>query len=323
LRIHRILQAKTVDFTYLKTLLVLAKVGSFSKAALNLCVTQSAVSRRIQALEEHYGQLLLERSGPVLKPTPAGLILLEKAQQVLNIEREILEEFQAQKGRRKISFCCTFPFGTSYLPGILKDFMANHSETSDLKFVFEMPETALQGLKEGIFDLALIEYCEDLNLGAFKAYSLPEDEMIFVSSPKLGLSTPSIDIELLLGERLYCKKAGCCARRFLDKSMLGLGKNSSDFANTVFFDDIPFIINEVVAGQGITFISRSMVAKYLEEGSLVAHHATGFASARARNLVLNEQHKIDPILLDFILGIYRALDVDPPESLATDHLTVS
>lgn len=104
--------------------------------------------------------------------------------------------------------------------------------------------------------------------------------MIFVSSPNLGLSTPSVDIELLLGERLYCKKAGCCARRFLDKSMLGLGKNSTDFANTVFFDDIPFIIDEVVAGQGITFISRSMVAKYLEEGSLVAHHATGFAPAR-------------------------------------------
>ncbi|WP_243371048.1 LysR family transcriptional regulator [Geotalea sp. SG265] len=306
-----------MDFTYLKTLLILAKVGSFSKAALSLCVTQSAVSRRIQCLEEHYGQVLLDRSGPALKPTRAGEILIAKAAKVLDIEREMIKELQAQAGRRKKSFCCTFPFGTSYLPGILKEFMATHAETSEMSFVFEMPEVALQGLKDGIFDLVLIEYCEELNLSAFKTFPLPDDEMIFVSSPKRGITGKTVPIETLLKERLYCKKAGCCARRFLDKSMLALGRSSSDFTNTVFFDDIPFIIDQVMADEGITFISRSMVGRQLDEGTLVAYHAAGFAPSRARSLVLNEGQKIDPILLDFIHGIYRALNVDPPESLSS------
>jgi DNA-binding transcriptional LysR family regulator len=312
-----------MDFIYLKTLLVLAKVGSFSKAALSLCVTQSAVSRRIQCLEDHYGQVLLDRSGPALKPTPAGEIVIAKAGKVLEIERDMLQELQARAGWRKKNFCCTFPFGTSYLPGILKEFMATHAESSGMNFVFEMPETALQGLKDGIYDLVLIEYCEELNLSSFKTFPLPDDEMIFVSSPKRGIMDQNVAIETLLKERLYCKKAGCCARRFLDKSMLSLGRNSSDFTNTVFFDDIPFIIDQVVAGEGVTFISRSMVSRQLDEGSLVAHHAIGFAPSRSRTLVLNVQQKIDPILLDFILGIYRALQVNPPESLSPAVITAA
>ncbi|BCG49152.1 Transcriptional regulator, LysR family [Citrifermentans bremense] len=306
-----------MDLVNLKTLIESVECGSFSKAAETLCVTQSAVSRRIKILEDRYGHLLLDRSGPVLKPTPVGELLIEKARQLLELEQEFVHQIQALKQKKKISFCCTPPFGISYLPDIFTRFMADSSQNTELQFVFDMPEGALKGLRERIFDLVLIEYCEDLDLQEFDSYPLPDDEMVFVSAPGYGIDAPLVEVDALLSQRLYCKKSGCCARRFLEKSMQTLGRDAAEFSNTVFFDDIPFIIRAVMAGDGITFISRSIVASSLERGELISHQVQGFDPSRPRRLVLRRECTLDPALLDFIEGIFRHFSLAPPPQFST------
>jgi len=58
-----------MELVYLRTFVQSLEAGSFSKAADALCVTQSAVSRRIKFLEDQYGYPLLDRSGPLLAAT--------------------------------------------------------------------------------------------------------------------------------------------------------------------------------------------------------------------------------------------------------------
>ena len=55
------------------------KEGSISKAAEKLSLAQPTVSLQIQALEKELGEILLERRGPRIAPTPAGLALYEIA----------------------------------------------------------------------------------------------------------------------------------------------------------------------------------------------------------------------------------------------------
>jgi len=55
------------------------KEGSISKAAEKLSLAQPTVSLQIQALEQALGEILLERRGPRIAPTPAGLALYELA----------------------------------------------------------------------------------------------------------------------------------------------------------------------------------------------------------------------------------------------------
>jgi LysR family transcriptional regulator (chromosome initiation inhibitor) len=69
------------QFEHLRTLLMLMEEGTFEAAALRLRVTPSAVSQRIKALEQTSGQVLVQRSNPVL-PTEAGTIVLRLARQV-------------------------------------------------------------------------------------------------------------------------------------------------------------------------------------------------------------------------------------------------
>ena len=55
------------------------KEASISKAAEKLSLAQPTVSLQIQALEQELGEILLERRGPRIAPTPAGLALYELA----------------------------------------------------------------------------------------------------------------------------------------------------------------------------------------------------------------------------------------------------
>lgn len=304
-----------MDFQLLKTFLHVAALGSCSKAATALFITQSAVSRRIKQLEDHYGKPLLERSGVALRPTAAGQLLVEKARQILEIEKQLLESLDGSQHKEKISFCCTPSFGIGRLPSALTDFMAEHAETADLKFVFDMPEAALAGIDSGRFDLALIEHCDDLDLFGFITQPLPDDEMIFISSPGRGIGTTEAGIERLVGERLYLKNENGCAKRFLDKNMRTIGRDSSEFRNIVYFDDLPFIISEVMAGKGISFVSVGLVAAKLETGSLVAHRIAGFNHHRPRTLVLSRELKRSPVFAAFIGSLFASFSATPPPHL--------
>src|SRR5690606_5944130 len=65
-----------------------ARLGSFTRAAEELCVTQGAVSRAVARLESHFSQPLLIRTPGGLEPTPAGARLLEGTRAALEaIER--------------------------------------------------------------------------------------------------------------------------------------------------------------------------------------------------------------------------------------------
>src|SRR5262245_46101662 len=69
---------------------------SFTRAAAELCLTQSAVSHRVRRLEEHLGTQLIRRLNPGLALTDAGAALLPELASVL----DRLEALQGRRERR-------------------------------------------------------------------------------------------------------------------------------------------------------------------------------------------------------------------------------
>ena len=73
--------------------LAVAELGSFSKAAAHCHVSQPALSVQVQKLEVRMGKLLLNRNHRRIVPTDAGLLLVERAKELLaqveNTKREI------------------------------------------------------------------------------------------------------------------------------------------------------------------------------------------------------------------------------------------
>lgn len=70
--------------------------ASFDGAARRLCVTPSAISQRVKALEDRLGQVLIVRQLPC-RPTEAGQKLLCKVKPMLALEAEAFEDFQIDR----------------------------------------------------------------------------------------------------------------------------------------------------------------------------------------------------------------------------------
>lgn len=304
-----------MELLLLRTLVAVAEAGSFSAAATRLCITQSAVSRRIKQLEEHYAVTLLDRAGPVVRPTEAGRSLVQKARRMLEYEREMEESLSTLAPRHRISFCCTPCFGTGRLPDIFERFVSAHGLNIDLNIVFQMPENVLEGLAAGRFDLAVVEHCEDLELGAFPAYPLPEDEMIFVSAPALAITEPFLSVERIAAERLYLKTHNGCAYRFLRRSLRLIGHDIESFVNLAYFDDLAVVVKQVVGGHGLGFVSRDLVARELDNGLLRSHRVRGFDHRRPRTLLISPRIRPSDITLRFIQTFFETLGMEPPASL--------
>ncbi len=280
-----------MDLLNLKTLIEVAAIGNISKAAAKLCVTQSAVSRRVKMLEDHYGMQLLDRSGPSLTLTEAGRLVSNKAQRMLAMEQEMLNSLKVVEEKDAFSFGCTPAFSIAHLPNLLKEFMLQNGNVSGLKFIFDMPEKILQGLKDGDFDLAIIEHCQCLDLSHFEIQNLPGDQMVFVSSPQLGLSTEEVSIDDLMSLTLYGRQEGCCSRIFLEKNLQFIGRKFSDFRQFIVYDDLHLIVRAVTEGDGIAFISSDVVAAQLHSGALIAHTVQGFQHNRQRTLIQNRRNQ--------------------------------
>jgi DNA-binding transcriptional LysR family regulator len=275
-----------MESTYLKTLIEVARTGSLTKAADTLCVTQSAVSRRIKFLEDQYGQPLLDRSGPVLTLTVAGSVVLEKAEKILEIERELLSRLQGLEKKKELTFACTPAFGIVHLPEILREFMLTRAEVGDLKFVLDMPEKIMEGLRKGMYEMAVIEHCQCYSLSDFEAVALPGDEMVFAAAP--GLRIPaSAGLDLLFQQTLFSRHEGCCSRTLLANNLRNFGREIGEFRRIVIYDDLHVIVRSLLNGDGIAFISSDIVKKYVADGRLTACRVEGFVHQRKRTFVFN------------------------------------
>ena len=94
----------------METLLALAECGSLSKAAERLCLTQSALSHQLKALESDYGAALVEKNIRPLRFTAIGQRLLTLARQVLPLVaeagRDVARLAQGHAGPLRVTVQC-------------------------------------------------------------------------------------------------------------------------------------------------------------------------------------------------------------------------
>jgi DNA-binding transcriptional LysR family regulator len=90
--------ARKLELGELRSLVVAAESGTIGRASLRLGISQPTLSKRLQALEQHVGTRLLERSQQGIALTPAGKRLYEHAKPII-VAADALEELAAGLGR--------------------------------------------------------------------------------------------------------------------------------------------------------------------------------------------------------------------------------
>jgi DNA-binding transcriptional LysR family regulator len=302
-----------MDTRYLRTLVTVVDTGSFSKAARVLHLTQSAVSQRIKFLEDSLNAKLLNRSEGAVRPTAAGDVVIDSGRRILGIQDALQGRLKQLTQRKRVSLCCTPSFGTAYLPGVMNRFMLESSaEPVDLNIMLQTPGEALEGVYRREFDLAVIEHCPGMDMGMFQTFPLPADELLFVSAPQAQLPTPDLELDDLFQMCLFVRKDGCSSRQLIQQGLEENGKTLNDFSGVVTSDDLRLTCQNVLAGGGVAFMSKSLVREYLENGQMVGHYVKKFPQARCRSIVIDKERGDDPLLQQFARCIFAVMDVPSP-----------
>ncbi|MCM3610660.1 LysR family transcriptional regulator [Planococcus sp. MERTA32b] len=104
---------------------ILAEEGNMRKASERLFLSQPALSQRLQSIEKEWGQQLFIRSQKGLTPTPAGELVINYANEMLQRKEEIFEVLHTltSKVHGTLKIACASIIGQNWLPKVLKDFV--------------------------------------------------------------------------------------------------------------------------------------------------------------------------------------------------------
>ena len=117
-----------MNLNLLKIFYLAAKRESFIAAAKELNVTQPAITKGIQRLQEHYELKFINRFGKKMVLTDAGEVLFKIAEKIFEMEmqaEESIRDFQVRK-KGHIRILASESFGAYYLPDFILPFCKKH-----------------------------------------------------------------------------------------------------------------------------------------------------------------------------------------------------
>lgn len=152
--------------------------GGITRAAEKLHRVPSNVTTRIGQLEDDLGVKLFVREGRNIRLSPAGSILLDKANRLLELARETREAVQGETPRGILKLGAYESTASVWLPGRLSEFQKNFPNVT-----LELHTWSLQGMIAGIMsgelEAAIISgYDDDPR---FENLLLYEDEVVLVA----------------------------------------------------------------------------------------------------------------------------------------------
>ena len=133
-----------MDWDKLKIFHAVAEAGSFTNATINLNLSQSAISRQIQSLEQDLKVQLFERHARGLTLTQNGEYVFKTAHEVISKLKEVETSLgdQKHKSTGKLTITTVRSFGTHWLTPRIEEFMGLNPEI-EIELIFDDKELDL------------------------------------------------------------------------------------------------------------------------------------------------------------------------------------
>jgi LysR family transcriptional regulator, glycine cleavage system transcriptional activator len=256
---------------------------SFTKAAAELFITQSAVSRQIKALEDHLGVALFERRARSLVLTEHGQALYRVAADVLERLQTAVDQLKTDSRTRQLSLTTTTGFASLWLIPRLPRFTSLRPGV-DVRI---SATTDTLNLERSLVDLA-IRFCppDMVPEGAVRLFG---EEILPVCSPSLlrdrarPLKRPA---DLRRHTLLHFDYPGA-VKSFMDwgtwLTALGIGELRS--AASLHFSQYEQMIQAAINAQGVALGRHPLVKNLIQSEALVAPFNSALVGSRAYFLI--------------------------------------
>lgn len=240
--------------TKLTTFLVLCQTMNYRKAAEKLHLSQPAVTKQIQALEQMLQTKLFHYDGHNLHKTEKCQ-LLERYAISQQYQFEELQLAIADKQRQSLRIGATKTIGDYVLIDAIRDYLKD--PTHEISLIVDNTKHLLQMLDENELDFAVIE-------GTFRKTKY--DSYLFRMEPFVGICSKSnplcgmtVSIDEILNQTLMIREDGSGTRHILEERLNSAGYGVEDFSRVVSLSSFVSIKALVEADIGISFLYRSVV----------------------------------------------------------------
>ena len=289
-----------MDLRRLEIFAKVAELGSFSRAAEALSLTQPTVSEHVRALEDELGAQLLDRLGRGAAPTRAGEVLLGYARRMLALSREARQALDRLQGRMSGELVIggsTIP-GEYVLPALIGQFKLKYPDIS-LCLRIGSSQQVSEWVDDGRVEVGVV--------GArpaprtLVARELMEDELVVVvpaDHPWSG--TGQVRLADVEQEPLLVRERGSGSRETLERGLAEAGTGLARFRVVGELGSTQAIKQAVRAGVGVALISRRAVEDECRANLLACLRVRDLRFARAFYLVTHRDRSRSPLAQAFV-----------------------
>lgn len=285
---------KTPPLRALQVFEVAARQAHFSRAAKELCITQSAVSHQVKILEAYFSEPLFFRVGRQLSLTKKGVILYQELTQIFD-SLSGLNTLISGGQRQELRLAVYSSFAVKWLIPRLGDFRRQHPEIKiRLNMVTGDPE-----LSDSVADMFI---SGQNGHSGFWHQLLHKERLIPVCSPRLFERGEIIEVSSLLKHPLLT----------VDEGPLGLDWPRWSLANQItfprtqqahIFSHVLLAIEAAIAGHGVALASDFMVMKDIADGRLIGLDLPDIYTGFEFNFSCKSNRVKEPAISAFIAWI--------------------
>ena len=238
-----------------------ARLGSFTAAANELCVTHSAVSQQVKLLEDYFGQKLFERTGRNVALTPEAAAYLDHVRSCLDQLAVASEQLAKGSHQRVVRVNATASMAMKWLiPNLASFQVANPGvevriSTSPFDMIDQLDDS---------HDFIIRR--DQMRRPGYTCQRLLDDDAMVVVSPRMqGVEALTSPAALLPNMLLHQRTRPQAWPRWF--ALAGLPQ-----ANTVggrFFDHYFLSLEAAINGMGVVLVSECFVEEDLRLGRLV------------------------------------------------------
>jgi DNA-binding transcriptional LysR family regulator len=278
--------SQAVHIRSLKVFFDVVRKRSFSQAAEEHGMTQSAASQSVQHLEEFLGVKLIDRTKRPFILTAEGQKFYDGLGGILRQFDTLVDEVRVGSASSQgvtghVVIASIYSMGLSYLPTLEEEFSRQHSRTS-LTYQLAHPHEVYRMVEQGTVDFGMVSYPETKH--TIQSTKWRDEPMVLVASPRHRLS--------MLGEPIKpsdLSQVGLVAfasnlriRQEIDKELRALGIT---MRIVVELDNIDSVKHAAIVNSGVAILPKLTVQSELAAGSLKMIECEGLELTRPLGII--------------------------------------
>ena len=269
------LTAHMPELSALEIFLAVARTGSFGAAAREFGLTQQAVSARMASIEAQTGVVLVVRTPRGSQLTPAGVVVAEWADRLLDVAHLVDAGLASMRSERRtrLKVVASLTIAEHLMPRWLVSMQAaarrRGATAPEVIMTATSSDHAIAAVRDGTADLGFIETPHVP--GELRSRVIGHDELVVIVAPdhKWARRARSLSASDLIQTPLVTREAGSGTRDSLTEALRHTLGDSMEQAHPVLeLSSSAAVRAAVLAGAGPAVMSRLAVADDVAAGRL-------------------------------------------------------